>query len=834
MLKQCLYQFKQLNSWLQFYLLLFPVLLLSDYLRFLTHEAQRLPAWLVFGTTFVLWMLLRRWKTETGSSISLYSHIDLLFGTLLFFLTLLRTPMPDYFWDTLSYHVSHQLIFFRDQLHFDFFSGGFLSTFFFPLGDSYFAIFRELLGYRLGTIGNVFVLIVSYYSVKQLLHVISIRFAWHARASVIAAFAAAALLSEYILMNIATYSVDLLGLPVFLAVLILFFGEKRPYEILLVSWLALLVVLKLVNLYLVVPCGLYYLHDSWQQRRFAWKELLVGAACGIFLFFPYLLFPYLQTGNPVFPIFNHWFGSPYFAKLNWSDTRWGPKTLIDFITWPVKLLTNNKASEQLVYYGRLSWGYLLALFTWCIALVQIWRSHSPRTKIVFFFSSAFIFLTWLWQAMAIGYIRYALILEVLAVVLLFIVYQFYNQEPLSPMARSISRKKNRLLLLFLPLALQVSMSLSGIAIDGLGWSKTYSLASLVKFKNTRRGYYQDIRRIGRDHVAKTAALLPAIDCWISFNETSFLQTMLAHKVPNIRPVRIKEIKWATPQTKELYRTRIEALRGREVYVATSSSKLPFVYEKLHQSGFIPVKRQVFASPLLQSGENLSTAQAHAEPRNETGSDKMKTAILIPCLNEEKTIAKVVTDFKRVLPMAQIYVYDNNSSDRTAAVAAAAGAICGKEPQRGKGHQVRRMFREVDADMYLLVDGDDTYPAEAASEMLLAISSGEADMVIGDRISSGAYRQQNKRPFHNLGNQLVKVLINRLFKSNVHDVMSGMRGFSRRFVKNCVVNSVGFEIETELTLQALDKRFSIQEIPIAYRDRPQEAIPSSTRCLMEHA
>lgn len=199
---------------------------------------------------------------------------------------------------------------------------------------------------------------------------------------------------------------------------------------------------------------------------------------------------------------------------------------------------------------------------------------------------------------------------------------------------------------------------------------------------------------------------------------------------------------------------------------------------------------------------------------------MKTAVLIPCLNEEQTIAKVVADFKRVLPSAQVYVYDNNSSDRTAAVAAAAGAIVGRELRRGKGNQVRTMFREVDADIYLLVDGDDTYPAEAASGMLLAISKGEADMVIGDRLSSGVYRQQNKRLFHNLGNHLVKALINKLFKSGLHDVMSGMRGFSRRFVQNCVVHSDGFEIETELTLQALDKRFSIQEIPIAYRDRPQ--------------
>lgn len=201
-------------------------------------------------------------------------------------------------------------------------------------------------------------------------------------------------------------------------------------------------------------------------------------------------------------------------------------------------------------------------------------------------------------------------------------------------------------------------------------------------------------------------------------------------------------------------------------------------------------------------------------------EKMKTAVLIPCLNEEQTIAKVVADFRRLLPEARIYVYDNNSSDRTAAVAAAAGAIVGKEPRRGKGNQVRTMFREVDADLYLLVDGDDTYPAEAAPDMLLAIRNGEADMVTGDRFSSGAYVQLNKRLFHNLGNRLVRLLINKLFNSRLHDVMSGMRAFSRRFVRNCVINSDGFALETELTLQALDKRFSIKEIPIAYRDRPE--------------
>ncbi|MBN2399075.1 MAG: glycosyltransferase [Candidatus Aminicenantes bacterium] len=198
---------------------------------------------------------------------------------------------------------------------------------------------------------------------------------------------------------------------------------------------------------------------------------------------------------------------------------------------------------------------------------------------------------------------------------------------------------------------------------------------------------------------------------------------------------------------------------------------------------------------------------------------MKTAVLIPCLNEEQTIGKVVADFKRVLPSAQIYVYDNDSSDRTATVAAAAGATVGKELRRGKGNQVRTMFREIDADIYLLVDGDDTYPAEAAPELLLAICQSEADMIIGDRQSSGAYCLQNKRLFHNFGNGLITMLTNLLFRSNLHDVLSGMRVLSRRFVQNCVINGSGFTVETELTLQALGRHFSVKEIPIAYFARP---------------
>lgn len=602
MFKRCLQQFTCINSWLQFYLLLFPLLLLSDYLRFLTHEAYRLPAWLIFSITAVLWMLLRRRQPNAGSRTPLYSHFDILFWAILLFLTMLRTPMPDNLWDTLNYHVSHQSIYFRDQLHFDFFPCGFIQSFLFPLGDSFFAIFRELLGYRLGTLGNVFVLAVSYYSLKQLLHLIAARFDWYARAWVVALFAAAALLSEYILMNIGTYAVDLLALPVFLALLILFFGEKSPHEILLVSWLALLVVLKLVNLFLVVPFGFYYLHHSWRQRRFAWKELLLGAAFGLLFFFPYLLFPYLQTGNPIFPFFNKWFGSPYFASSNLIDARWGPKGLVDFLAWPVRLLSNHQACELHVYYGRLSWAYVLALLTCGLTLVQTWHRHSPRTKIAFYFSATYILLIWMWQGMALGYIRYGLILEVLAVVLLFVVYQQFSLELVSRSPQASGRKKGWLLLLFLPVALQVGMSLRQIGILGLGWPHTYSLALLLKSQSVRQMYCQDVKRIGRDRLVLPPNLLPALDCWISFDETSAVQTLLAPKVPMIRP--LQEAQLATPRTRELYRTRIEALRGREVYIATPASRIQIVMDKLLQFGFVPGKRQIFASPLMHSGDYL--------------------------------------------------------------------------------------------------------------------------------------------------------------------------------------------------------------------------------------
>lgn len=194
------------------------------------------------------------------------------------------------------------------------------------------------------------------------------------------------------------------------------------------------------------------------------------------------------------------------------------------------------------------------------------------------------------------------------------------------------------------------------------------------------------------------------------------------------------------------------------------------------------------------------------------------AILVPCYNEEMTIGQVIADFQRVLPDAKIYVYDNNSIDNTAEAAKKAGAIVRSETRQGKGNVIRRMFREIDADCYLLVDGDCTYPADTASEMAERILSGEADMVVGDRLSS-TYFQENKRPFHNDGNRLVRWLICKFWHTQIHDVMSGYRAFSRRFVKMFPVMSEGFEIETEMTIHALDRRFDILEIPIQYQDRP---------------
>lgn len=198
---------------------------------------------------------------------------------------------------------------------------------------------------------------------------------------------------------------------------------------------------------------------------------------------------------------------------------------------------------------------------------------------------------------------------------------------------------------------------------------------------------------------------------------------------------------------------------------------------------------------------------------------MKIAVLVPCYNEELTIGKVVDDFKRELPEADIYVYDNNSKDNTSKIAEEKGAIVVKEYRQGKGNVVRSMFRDIDADIYIMVDGDDTYPAEAARKMIEPIIEGKADMVIGDRLSNGTYFQENKRPFHDFGNNLVKGLIGLLFKNEIKDIMTGYRAFNRYFVKTMPVLSDGFQIETEMSIHALDKKFLLKEIPIDYRDRP---------------
>lgn len=200
----------------------------------------------------------------------------------------------------------------------------------------------------------------------------------------------------------------------------------------------------------------------------------------------------------------------------------------------------------------------------------------------------------------------------------------------------------------------------------------------------------------------------------------------------------------------------------------------------------------------------------------------KIAVLIPCYNESKTIEKVVKDYKKVLPEADIYVYDNNSTDGTDKIAKKAGAIVCYEYKQGKGNVIRSMFKDIDADCYLMIDGDDTYPKENAREMCDLILNKKADMVIGDRLSS-TYFQENKRPFHNFGNKLVRRLINTLFKSNVRDIMTGYRAFSYEFVKTFPVLSKGFEIETEMTIHALDKNFLLKEIPVEYRDRPAGSI-----------
>lgn len=198
----------------------------------------------------------------------------------------------------------------------------------------------------------------------------------------------------------------------------------------------------------------------------------------------------------------------------------------------------------------------------------------------------------------------------------------------------------------------------------------------------------------------------------------------------------------------------------------------------------------------------------------------KVAVLIPCYNEAVTIGKVVDDFKRVLPDADIYVYDNNSKDDTAAIAEDHGAIVRTEPRQGKGNVVRQMFREIDADYYIMVDGDDTYPAEAAPRLLEPLMNDTADMTVGDRLSNGTYGEGNDRAFHGFGNNLVRWLIKVIYGYAFDDVMTGYRAFNRIFVKTMPVLSEGFQIETELSIHAVDKRFRITDVPIDYRDRPE--------------
>lgn len=200
----------------------------------------------------------------------------------------------------------------------------------------------------------------------------------------------------------------------------------------------------------------------------------------------------------------------------------------------------------------------------------------------------------------------------------------------------------------------------------------------------------------------------------------------------------------------------------------------------------------------------------------------KIAVLIPCYNEEKTVEKVVRDFRAVLPEAVIYVYDNNSSDRTVELAEAAGAVVRHEYSQGKGNVLRRMFREIDAECYILVDGDDTYPADSAPEMCRLVLEHQADMVVGDRLSS-TYFTENKRPFHNFGNSLVRMSINCLFGAKIQDIMTGYRAFSFEFVKTFPVLSKGFEIETEMSIHAVQRNMQVENVVIEYRDRPEGSV-----------
>ena len=208
------------------------------------------------------------------------------------------------------------------------------------------------------------------------------------------------------------------------------------------------------------------------------------------------------------------------------------------------------------------------------------------------------------------------------------------------------------------------------------------------------------------------------------------------------------------------------------------------------------------------------------PRTQNVPEQGSVAVLIPCYNEAVTIGKVVDDFRRVLPEATVYVYDNNSSDGTGEIAREHGAVVRCERRQGKGNVVRQMMRDIDADYYLMVDGDDTYPAEAAPELLAPLVADEADMVVGDRLSNGTYGEENDRAFHGFGNDLVRVLIKWIYGFEFSDVMTGYRAYNAVFAKTMPVLSPGFEIETELSIHAVDKRWRIAEVPIDYRDRPE--------------
>ncbi len=221
--------------------------------------------------------------------------------------------------------------------------------------------------------------------------------------------------------------------------------------------------------------------------------------------------------------------------------------------------------------------------------------------------------------------------------------------------------------------------------------------------------------------------------------------------------------------------------------------------------------------LCRRADNITNE--HAERKTYIMS---RTAVLIPCYNESLTIKTVIEDFRKNMPDAEIYVYDNNSTDGTADIAREAGAIVRREYRQGKGNVVRTMFREIEADCYIMVDGDNTYPAGFGPVLEKYVLEGKADMAIGDRLSS-TYFQENKRPFHNFGNRLVRSMINHLYKAHVNDIMTGARAFSRDFVKSFAVLSKGFEIETEMTIFALDNNFKLVEVPVDYKDRPDGSV-----------